>query len=42
MEQDGMNEQEREQFSQDVSTLVEQLEKQLEAWKKVQVLAVSR
>ena len=42
MEQDGMNEQEREQFSQDVSTLVEQLEKQLEAWKQVQVLAVSR
>lgn len=42
MEQDVMNEQEREQFSLDVSTLVEQLEKQLEAWKKVQVLAVSR
>jgi ParB family chromosome partitioning protein len=41
-EQDGMNEQQREQFSQDVSTLVEQLEKQLEAWRTVQSLAVSR
>ncbi|CAN7319181.1 ParB/RepB/Spo0J family partition protein [Paenibacillus sp. LjRoot153] len=42
LEQDGMNEQQREQFSQDVSTLVEQLEKQLEAWRTVQSLAVSR
>ncbi|OAS18447.1 ParB/RepB/Spo0J family partition protein [Paenibacillus oryzisoli] len=41
-EQDGMNDQQREQFSQDVSTLVEQLEKQLEAWRTVQSLALSR
>lgn len=41
-EQVGMNEQQREQFSQDVSTLVQQLEKQLEAWRTVQSLAVSR
>ncbi|NQX62623.1 ParB/RepB/Spo0J family partition protein [Paenibacillus qinlingensis] len=41
-QQNGMNEQQREQFSQDVSALVEQLEKQLEAWRTVQSLAVSR
>lgn len=41
-EQDSMNDQQREQFSQDVSTLVEQLEKQLEAWRTVQSLALSR
>ncbi|KRE96849.1 chromosome partitioning protein ParB [Paenibacillus sp. Soil766] len=42
LEQDGMNEQQRELFSQEVSTLVEQLEKQLEAWRTVQSLAISR
>ncbi|MDR6554898.1 ParB/RepB/Spo0J family partition protein [Paenibacillus qinlingensis] len=40
--QDEMNEQQKELFSHNVSTLVEQLEQQLEAWKKIQVFAVSK
>lgn len=41
MAQGEMTEQEITQFSQDVSTLVEQLEQQVKAWKKVQALALS-
>lgn len=41
MAQGEMTEQEIAQFTQDVSTLVEQLEQQVEAWKKVQALALS-
>lgn len=41
MAQGEMSEQEITQFTQDVATLVEQLEQQVEAWKKVQALALS-
>ncbi|WNR45693.1 ParB/RepB/Spo0J family partition protein [Paenibacillus roseipurpureus] len=40
--QTELNEHEKEKFKEDVTALVTQLEKQLDAWKKVQDLVVSR
>ncbi|OCT14643.1 chromosome partitioning protein ParB [Paenibacillus pectinilyticus] len=41
MEQDALSEQDRETFTQDVAKLVDQLQAQLDAWKKVQDIVVS-
>ncbi|MNY67237.1 hypothetical protein D3C86_2047860 [compost metagenome] len=40
--QNGMIEQEKEQFAQEIMMLVEQLEQHVEAWKKVHVATASR